>query len=208
MIGRRASCDSETRAESASGGAAKRKLRSMNHRQITGNGKGTRDRANDRPRVSRRVTSFPRRQRDPITEKVLDIVAAKTGYPREMLDLDFDMEADLGIDTVKQAETFAAIRETFNIPRQDNLKLRDYPTLKRAVEFVRQFRPDLAQVTQACEANEVPFSQNSAAQETPQAAQAPSQASVSFAVPPYADEIGDRVSGNHRSQDGLPARDA
>ena len=33
-----------------------------------------------------------------------------------MLDLDLDLEADLGIDTVKQAETFAAIREAFDIP--------------------------------------------------------------------------------------------
>jgi malonyl CoA-acyl carrier protein transacylase len=81
---------------------------------------------------------------DAIIEKVLDIVAAKTGYPRDMLDLDLDMEADLGIDTVKQAETFAALREEFNIPRQDNLKLRDYATLRRAVDFVKQFRPELA----------------------------------------------------------------
>ena len=36
----------------------------------------------------------------------------KTGYPRDMLDLDLDLEADLGVDTVKQAEMFAAIRAT------------------------------------------------------------------------------------------------
>ena len=36
-----------------------------------------------------------------------------------MLDLDLDMEADLGIDTVKQAETFAAIRAAFDIPRRE-----------------------------------------------------------------------------------------
>ena len=66
---------------------------------------------------------------DSVLEKVLGIVAEKTGYPRDMLDLDLDLEADLGIDTVKQAEVFAMVRETFGIPRQDNLKLRDYPTL-------------------------------------------------------------------------------
>jgi len=44
-------------------------------------------------------------------------VVEKTGYPREMLDLDLDMEADLGVDTVKQAEIFAAIRELYGIPR-------------------------------------------------------------------------------------------
>ena len=53
-----------------------------------------------------------RRPRDAIKEKVLDIVAEKTGYPAEMLDLDLDLEADLGVDTVKQAEMFAAVRES------------------------------------------------------------------------------------------------
>ncbi len=61
-----------------------------------------------------------------------------------MLDLELDMEADLGIDTVKQAETFAAIRQAFDIPRRDDVKLRDYPTLQRVIEFVVSSRPDLA----------------------------------------------------------------
>ena len=52
-----------------------------------------------------------------MTAKVLEVVADKTGYPQDMLDLELDLEADLGIDTVKQAETFAAIREAFDIPR-------------------------------------------------------------------------------------------
>ena len=73
-----------------------------------------------------------------ILDKVLGIVAEKTGYPRDMLDPDLDLEADLGIDTVKQAEVFAMVRETFGIPRQDNLKLRDYPTLRHVVGFVEQ----------------------------------------------------------------------
>lgn len=77
---------------------------------------------------------------DPIPEKVLQIVADKTGYPRDMLDLDLDLEADLGIDTVKQAETLAAIREEFDIPRRDNLRLRDYPTLAHVIRFVREAR--------------------------------------------------------------------
>ncbi|MBW7958150.1 MAG: SDR family NAD(P)-dependent oxidoreductase, partial [Candidatus Promineofilum sp.] len=80
---------------------------------------------------------------DPVADKVLAIVAEQTGYPQEMLELDLDMEADLGIDTVKQAETFLAIRQTFDIPRRDDLKLRDYPTLGAVIDFVRQNRPDL-----------------------------------------------------------------
>ncbi len=76
---------------------------------------------------------------------MLAIVAEKTGYPQDMLDLDLDLEADLGIDTVKQAETFAAVRETFAIPMQEGLNLRDYPTLASVIGFVYAMRTDLAQ---------------------------------------------------------------
>ena len=81
---------------------------------------------------------------DLVTTKVLAIVADKTGYPEDMLELDLDMEADLGIDTVKQAETFASVREAFDIPLQESLSLRDYPTLESVIEFVRTMRPELA----------------------------------------------------------------
>ena len=79
-----------------------------------------------------------------VKERVLAIVAEKTGYPKDMLDLDLDLEADLGVDTVKQAEMFAAIRELYNIPRDQNIKLRDYPTLAHVIRFVHEKRPDLA----------------------------------------------------------------
>jgi len=81
---------------------------------------------------------------DSVRERVLTLVVEKTGYPKDMLDLDLDLEADLGIDTVKQAEMFAAVRETYNIPRDENLKLRDFPTLARVIQFVFDKRPDLA----------------------------------------------------------------
>ena len=81
---------------------------------------------------------------DPVKERVLALVAEKTGYPVDMLDLDLDLEADLGVDTVKQAEVFAAIREIYSIPRDENRKLRDYPTLAHVIRFVYEKRPDLA----------------------------------------------------------------
>ncbi|MGA2902787.1 MAG: SDR family NAD(P)-dependent oxidoreductase [Candidatus Korobacteraceae bacterium] len=79
-----------------------------------------------------------------VKERILALVVEKTGYPEEMLDLDLDLEADLGVDTVKQAELFAAIRGTYNIPRDENVKLRDYPTLAHVIRFVYEKRPDLA----------------------------------------------------------------
>ena len=51
-----------------------------------------------------------------VAGEVLAVVADKTGYPSDMLDLDLDLEADLGIDTVKQAEVFATIRERLRHP--------------------------------------------------------------------------------------------
>ena len=43
-------------------------------------------------------------------QRVTTIVAEMTGYPADLLDPDLDLEADLGVDTVKQAEVFAAVR--------------------------------------------------------------------------------------------------
>ena len=45
-------------------------------------------------------------------------------------------------DTVKQAEVFAEIRAQYDIERDDNLQLREFPTLAHVVGFVRERRPD------------------------------------------------------------------
>ncbi|MGA1230739.1 MAG: beta-ketoacyl synthase N-terminal-like domain-containing protein [bacterium] len=42
---------------------------------------------------------------------LLEIVAEKTGYPTEMLELDMDLEADLGIDSIKRVEILGALQE-------------------------------------------------------------------------------------------------
>jgi len=89
---------------------------------------------------------------DPVKERILALMVEKTGYPRDMLDLDLDLEADLGVDTVKQAEMFAAIREIYSLPRDENRKLRDYPTLAHVIRFVHEKRPDLAGIKAASSA--------------------------------------------------------
>ncbi len=94
------------------------------------------------PRPS--TQSEPEVKGDPVKDRILALMVEKTGYPQDMLDVDLDLEADLGVDTVKQAEMFAAIREIYNIPRDENRKLRDYPTLAHVIRFVYEKRPDLA----------------------------------------------------------------
>ena len=73
-----------------------------------------------------------------IQQHLLSLVSEKTGYPPEMLELDLDLEADLGIDTVKQAELFAAVREHYGIPRREDLRLSDYNTLAKVMGFVKE----------------------------------------------------------------------
>ncbi|NPV56114.1 MAG: acyltransferase domain-containing protein, partial [Anaerolineae bacterium] len=76
-----------------------------------------------------------------VKDFVLQMVSQKTGYPVEMLDLELDLEADLGVDTVKQAELFAAIRTHYNILRREDLRLSDYNTLAKVVDFMTQALP-------------------------------------------------------------------
>src|SRR4029450_8000677 len=79
----------------------------------------------------------PSAAEDP-TERILAIVAEETGYPSDLLDLDLDLEADLGIDTVKQAGACASTREAYASTCADPLKLRASPPLTPVVAFVRE----------------------------------------------------------------------
>jgi len=84
------------------------------------------------------VQSAVQPEEEEIKTFLLGLVSEKTGYPPEILDMDLDLEADLGIDTVKQAELFAAVREHFGIPRREDLMLVDYNTLQKVVGFVQE----------------------------------------------------------------------
>src|SRR5436305_1144739 len=44
---------------------------------------------------------------------LLEIVAEKTGYPAEMLDPGMDIEADLGIDSIKRVQIMGALQEQY-----------------------------------------------------------------------------------------------
>lgn len=48
-----------------------------------------------------------------VTRALLQIVADKTGYPADMVDPTMDVEADLGIDSIKRVEILGALHERF-----------------------------------------------------------------------------------------------
>ncbi|WP_051021883.1 type I polyketide synthase [Thioflavicoccus mobilis] len=53
--------------------------------------------------------------RPPLAETLLGIVSEKTGYPRDMLDLDQDLEAELSIDSIKRVEILGALSEQLDL---------------------------------------------------------------------------------------------
>ena len=50
-----------------------------------------------------------RYDRDRLTDRLLELVGQRTGYPKDMLGLDVDLEADLGIDSIKRIEILSEI---------------------------------------------------------------------------------------------------
>jgi len=73
-------------------------------------------------------------------EKILlTVISEKTGYPAEMLELSMDMEADLGIDSIKRVEIFGAMTEDYpevnGINPNDLTELR---TLGQIVDYISQ----------------------------------------------------------------------
>ena len=66
---------------------------------------------------------------------MLQIVAEKTGYPTEMLELGMDLEGDLGVDSIKRVEILAAMREQApNLPEVDPAELGKLRTLQEIVD--------------------------------------------------------------------------
>ena len=70
---------------------------------------------------------------------LLTVISEKTGYPAEMLELSMDMEADLGIDSIKRVEIFGAMTEDYpevnGINPNDLTELR---TLGQIVDYISQ----------------------------------------------------------------------
>ncbi|MEZ8064260.1 MULTISPECIES: type I polyketide synthase [Vibrio] len=76
-------------------------------------------------------------------EKVmLEVVAEKTGYPTEMLDLEMDMEADLGIDSIKRVEILGTVQDELpTLPELNPEDLAECRTLGEIVAYMNSKLP-------------------------------------------------------------------
>ncbi len=74
---------------------------------------------------------------DPIARVLLESVAEKTGYPIEMLELDMQLDVDLGIDSIKRVEILSAVQE--RLPAAQAIgpeQLGTLRTLRQIAEFL------------------------------------------------------------------------
>ena len=69
---------------------------------------------------------------------LVEFVVEQTGYPREIVELDADLEAELGIDSIRKAQLFGAIGEEYGLKADDGISFDEFPTLRRLLEHVLQ----------------------------------------------------------------------
>jgi phosphopantetheinyl transferase/acyl carrier protein len=72
-----------------------------------------------------------------ISKLLLTIVADRTGYPIEMIDLDLDLEADLGIDSIKRVEILGSLQQQTGVLHEHDMEvLAGRKTLRQVSEFL------------------------------------------------------------------------
>jgi len=92
--------------------------------------------------VSANISSAPAIDLAHIQSVMMEVVAEKTGYPTEMLELEMDMEADLGIDSIKRVEILGAVQETIpDLPELNPEDLAELRTLGEIVSYMQSKVP-------------------------------------------------------------------
>ncbi len=82
--------------------------------------------------------------RETLLARLLDLVSERTGYPQEALSIDSDLEADLGIDSIKRVEILGALAESLEAgsngkaPNLEMEKLSVLKTLRGIADYVSQ----------------------------------------------------------------------
>ncbi|HEY0224855.1 MAG TPA: SDR family NAD(P)-dependent oxidoreductase, partial [Mycobacterium sp.] len=73
-----------------------------------------------------------------LVAQMLDVVADKTGYPVEMLDLSMALEADLGIDSIKRVEILSAVQERIPaLPEVETATMAALATLQEITDYLQ-----------------------------------------------------------------------
>ena len=72
-----------------------------------------------------------------VSETLLNVVSQLTGYPLDMLELDMDIESDLGIDSIKRVEILSVLEEQLpGLPKIDPEAMAGLKTLSQIVQHL------------------------------------------------------------------------
>ena len=79
---------------------------------------------------------------DSVFDVTMEVVSEKTGYPKEMIELNMDIESDLGIDSIKRVEIMWALQEKLpHIPQAKGTEIGELRTLKEIVDHLGSLSP-------------------------------------------------------------------
>jgi len=94
-----------------------------------------------------------------IQQKLVEIVAEKTGYPAEVLDMEAHLESGLGIDSIKRVQILSALQKEYAVLKDlDSAVLAKMNTLKEIIEYSNNFlnneKPSTVETTLVAEIDE------------------------------------------------------
>lgn len=80
-----------------------------------------------------------------VQQFLVDFVVEHTGYTPELIELDADFEADLGIDSIKLAQLFGELQQQFSLPHdaQDRSSLTGFRTLRQVLALFARPIPEV-----------------------------------------------------------------
>ena len=67
---------------------------------------------------------------------LVDFVVEQTGYPREIVELDADLEGDLGIDSIRKAQLFGEIGQKYGLSADASVSLDDFRSLRHLLDYM------------------------------------------------------------------------
>ena len=116
----------------------------LNHHVSQGDDEGTNLKSNQSELIAPLLfeptnATQPKQTQTDIAERLLQIVVEKTGYPREMINLEMDLERDLGIDSIKRVEILSTFKQQDpSVAHINSEQLGEFSTLASIVEYAQK----------------------------------------------------------------------
>ncbi|MBQ6615169.1 MAG: hypothetical protein IJH67_02265 [Thermoguttaceae bacterium] len=76
--------------------------------------------------------------KDELSAFLINFVVEQTGYPEEMVEMDIDLEGELGIDSIKKAQLFGELSEKYELVPLGDMSLDDFKTLRDIYNAILQ----------------------------------------------------------------------